>query len=52
MKVHVGFVVGKVTLGQVFVQVIRFPPLNIISPWIFMLMYHLGGQEQHKFKAE
>jgi hypothetical protein len=29
----VGFVVDKVALGQVFLRVLRFSPVNIISPW-------------------
>jgi hypothetical protein len=29
----VGFVVGKVALGQVFLRVLRFSPVNIIPPW-------------------
>jgi hypothetical protein len=28
-SIHVGFVVGKVALGQVFLRVLRFPPVNI-----------------------
>jgi hypothetical protein len=30
--VHVGFVVDKVTLGQVFPRVLRFYPINFIPP--------------------
>jgi hypothetical protein len=30
--VHVGFVVRKVSLGQVFLRVLRFRPVNIIPP--------------------
>jgi hypothetical protein len=29
----VGFVVGKVALGQNFLRVLRFSPVNIIPPW-------------------
>jgi hypothetical protein len=29
----VGFVVNKVALGQVFLQVLRFSLVNIIPPW-------------------
>jgi hypothetical protein len=29
----VGFVVDKVTMGQVFLLVLRFSPVNIIPPW-------------------
>jgi hypothetical protein len=31
-SVHVGFVVGKVALGQVFPRVLRFSPVNFIPP--------------------
>jgi hypothetical protein len=31
-SVHVGFVVDKVALGQVFLQVLRFSPINFIPP--------------------
>jgi hypothetical protein len=31
-SVHVGFVVDKVALGQVFPRVLRFPPVNFIPP--------------------
>jgi hypothetical protein len=30
----VGFVVDKVALGQVFLRVLRFRPVNIIPPWV------------------
>jgi hypothetical protein len=33
-SVHVGFVVDKVALGQVFLWVLRFFPVNIIPPWL------------------
>jgi hypothetical protein len=29
----VGFVVEKVALGQVFLRILRFSPVNIIAPW-------------------
>jgi hypothetical protein len=29
----VGFVVDKVAVGQVFLRVLRFSPVNIIPPW-------------------
>ena len=31
-SIHVGFVVDKVTLGQVFPRVLRFSPVNFIPP--------------------
>jgi hypothetical protein len=35
--VHVGFVVDKVALGQVFPRVLRFSPVNFISPLLHYL---------------
>jgi hypothetical protein len=32
-SVHVGFVVDKVALGQIFLRVLP-PPLSIIPPWL------------------
>jgi uncharacterized membrane protein YhdT len=40
--VHVGFVVDKVALGQVFLLIIWFSFVIIIPPWLFMLICHLG----------
>jgi hypothetical protein len=31
-SVHVGFVVDKMALGQVFLRVLRFSPVNFIPP--------------------
>jgi hypothetical protein len=31
-SIHVGFVMDKVALGQVFLRVLRFSPVNIIPP--------------------
>jgi hypothetical protein len=48
-SVHVGFVVGKVALGHAFLRVLRFSPVNILPPWLFILIYtttttsRLGG---------
>jgi hypothetical protein len=30
--VHVGFVVDKVAMGQVFLQVLRYSPVSIVPP--------------------
>jgi hypothetical protein len=30
--VHVGFVVDKVVVGQIFLRVLRFSPVNFIPP--------------------
>jgi hypothetical protein len=35
---HVGFVVDKVALGQVFLRVLRFSPVNIIPPSLSKLI--------------
>jgi hypothetical protein len=40
-SVHVGFVVDKVAFEQFFLRVVEFSPVNIISPWHSMLIYHL-----------
>jgi hypothetical protein len=44
-SVHVGFVKAKVALGQVFLQVLWFSPVNIIPPWLSVLIYHLGDEQ-------
>jgi hypothetical protein len=44
-SVHVGFVVDKVALGQVFLQVILFSPVNIIPLWLSTLIYHLLDEQ-------
>jgi hypothetical protein len=35
----VGFVVDKVALGQVFLQVLQFSPVNIIPPWLSITLW-------------
>jgi hypothetical protein len=40
-----GFVVDKVALGQVFLRVIRFSPVNIIPPSLSMFIYYLGDEQ-------
>jgi hypothetical protein len=37
-SIHVGFVVGKVALGQVFLRVLRCSPDNIIPPSLYKLI--------------
>ena len=32
--VHVGFLVGRVALGQVFVEVLWFSPVSVIPPML------------------
>jgi hypothetical protein len=36
-SVHVGFVVDKLALGQVFPRVLRFSPVNFIPPVLHYL---------------
>jgi hypothetical protein len=44
-SVHVGFVVDQVMLGQVFLQVLQFSPVSILTPWLSILVYHLGDEQ-------
>jgi hypothetical protein len=37
-SIHVWFVVDKVALGEVFLRVIRFSPVNIIPPSLSKLI--------------
>jgi hypothetical protein len=37
-SIHVGFMVDKVALGQVFLRVLRFSPVDIIPPSLFKLV--------------
>jgi hypothetical protein len=41
-SVHVGFMVDTVALGQVYLRVLRFSPVNIIPPSLSVLVYRLG----------
>jgi hypothetical protein len=34
-SVHVRFIVNNVTLGQVFLQTLRFFPVTVIPPWLW-----------------
>jgi hypothetical protein len=40
-----GLVVAKVAPGQNFLPVIRFFPVNIIPPWLSMLINPLGDEK-------
>jgi hypothetical protein len=44
-SVHVGFVVDKVALGQVFLRVLPFYPVSIIPPWLYMLIVICGDEQ-------
>jgi hypothetical protein len=44
-SIHVGFVVDKVALGQALFRFLRFSPVNVITPWLFVLIYHLGHEQ-------
>jgi hypothetical protein len=47
----VGFVVDKVALGQVFLRVLWFSPVNIIPPWapLFQTLKKLALSFIHPF---
>jgi small ligand-binding sensory domain FIST len=42
-SVHVGFVVDKVALGQVFLRVLQLSLVNMIPLWLSMIIYYLRG---------
>jgi hypothetical protein len=44
-SIHMGFVVGKVALGQVSPLVLRVFPVSIIPPSFSILIYHLGDEQ-------
>jgi hypothetical protein len=44
-SIHVRFMVDKVALGQVFLWVLRFSPVDIIPPSFSILIYHLGDEQ-------
>jgi hypothetical protein len=39
-----GFVVDKAALGQDFIRLLRFSPVDIIPPLLSMLIYLLGDE--------
>jgi hypothetical protein len=41
----VGFVVDKVALGHVFLQIFRVSSVNIIPPCLSILLYFLGRKD-------
>jgi hypothetical protein len=41
-SVRVGFVVGKVTLRQIFLRVLQFGAVNIIPTWLSILHSYLN----------
>jgi hypothetical protein len=43
---HVGFMVDKVALGKVFLQVLWFSPVSIIPPRLSITIDHLGDEQQ------
>jgi hypothetical protein len=67
-SIHVGFVVDKVALGQVFLRVLRFSPVNIIPPLLHIYLspphevcdssdltahyHHLGPKLQSSFLTQ
>jgi hypothetical protein len=44
-SVYLGFVVDKMALGQVFLRVFLFSPVNIITPLFSKLIYHLRVEQ-------
>jgi hypothetical protein len=42
---HLGFVVDKLAMGQVFLRVLWSYPVHIIPPWLSMLIYHLEDEQ-------
>jgi hypothetical protein len=44
-SIHVGFVVDRVALGQVFLRDLRFSPVSIIPPSLSILVYHPGDEQ-------
>jgi hypothetical protein len=45
-SVHIGFVMDKVALGQVYPRVLQFSPVRTIRSWLFILIYYLGDEQQ------
>ena len=43
-SVHVGFVVNKVALGQVFPRVLRFSAVNVIPPVLHYSIAPVGAR--------
>jgi hypothetical protein len=44
-SVHVGFVMHEVALGQVYLRVLWFSSVSIISQYLSMVIYHLGDEQ-------
>jgi quinol-cytochrome oxidoreductase complex cytochrome b subunit len=34
-----------VAMLQIFLEVLRFTPVNIIPPWLFTLVYHVDDEQ-------
>jgi hypothetical protein len=47
-SIHVGFV-NKVALVQVFLRVLLFSPVNVITPRLSIVMYHLADEKQARW---
>jgi hypothetical protein len=41
-SIYVGNMIDEVALGQVFLRVFRSSPVNVITLWFFIFIYHLG----------
>jgi hypothetical protein len=44
-SVHAGYIMDKVALGQAFLRVLRFLPVNVITSWLSTLIYNLGDKQ-------
>jgi hypothetical protein len=43
------FVVNEVALRQVSVQMLCFFPVNIIPQWFYMLIHHVGNEQEARW---
>jgi hypothetical protein len=48
-SVRLGFLMDKVALGQVLLEVLRFSPVSMIPPWLSILISHLEGMNNKPF---
>jgi hypothetical protein len=51
-SVHIGFLMDKVALGKYFLRVFRFFPVNIITPWLSILICHLGDEQWAHWRSK
>jgi hypothetical protein len=48
----VGFVIDKAALGQAFIRVLRVSLVDITPPWLSILLYHLGDEQQVRWSRQ